>query len=202
LQRGDRLRLAGALLFAGAAQFVPGMTIAEALYPGYSVSAQPISDLGATCMTVSGVRTCTLHQPSATIFDASVLILGLLALLGASFVFRAGNRALGVTLMLGGVGAMGVGVFSETTGALHLAFAFVAFLFAGISAVLSYKSARPPLSYFSLVLGAVTLLALALYASSTYLGLGQGGMERMIVYPALIWIAGYGAYLMGHQEPI
>jgi len=47
----------------------------------------------------------------------------------------------------------------------------------------------------------VTLLALVLYASSTYLGLGEGGMERMIAYPALIWIAGFGAYLMGRQEP-
>ncbi len=201
MEARDQLKMAGALLFVGAAQFIPAMSIAESLYHGYNVSAQPISDLGATCVNVYGGTSCTILQPSATIFDASVFILGLLALVGAIFIFRAGNKVLGATLMLGGIGAMGVGVFPETTGAVHVLVSFLAFFFAGLSAVLSYRSARPPMSYFSVVLGVVTLLALVLYASSTYLGLGEGGMERMIAYPALIWIAGFGAYLMGRQEP-
>jgi hypothetical membrane protein len=200
LESRDHPNLAGALLFVGAAQFVPMLTVAEALYPNYNVSAQPISDLGATCLTVSGVRSCSI-PPSATIFDVSVFLLGLLALLGAFLIYRTGNKALGVSLMLGGIGAMGVGIFPETTGALHIVVSFLAFFFSGVSALISYKAERPPMSYLSVVLGIVTLAALALYAGSIYLGLGQGGMERMIAYPALVWEAGFGAYLMGRQEP-
>jgi hypothetical protein len=43
------------------------------------------------------------------------------------------------------------------------------------------------------------LAALALFAGNTYLGLGAGGMERMIFYPAMIWTLGFGAYLLGEE---
>lgn len=63
----------GVLMFIGAVQFVAGMNIAEFLYPGYSVSGNYISDLG-------------ILQPSASIFNASVIILGLLVLLSSYFL--------------------------------------------------------------------------------------------------------------------
>ena len=47
--------------------------------------------------------------------------------------------------------------------------------------------AETALYYFSLVLGSFSLLALLLFASSIYLGLGNGGMERMIAYPVQLW---------------
>ena len=68
-------KTAGAILFAGALQFVIGFNFAEDLYPGYSVSMNYISDLGATCD-----GTCNIVQPSSTIFNSSVTILGLLVL--------------------------------------------------------------------------------------------------------------------------
>jgi hypothetical protein len=42
-------KVAGALIFVGSAQFIVALTVAEALYPGYSISQNYISDLGATC---------------------------------------------------------------------------------------------------------------------------------------------------------
>jgi len=45
-------------------------------------------------------------------------------------------------------------------------------------------------------LGAMSLVALVLFASGIYLGLGKGGMERMIAYPALLWMVGFGGHLM------
>jgi len=36
--------------------------------------------------------------------------------------------------------------------------------------------------------------------SSFFLGLGPGGMERMIVYPALMWLAGFGGHLVTKRE--
>jgi hypothetical membrane protein len=183
------------LLLLGAVQFVPAVAMAEALYSGYSLSAQPLSDLGATCRTVSEVTACTIHEPSAWIFDASVVVLGLMALLAGYLVFESGGRALGTAILLAGIGAVSVGVFPETTGVVHLLASFIAFFFSGVSAVLSFRASTPPLSYVFVVLGLVVLLSLALYATDTYLGLGQGGMERLIAYPALLWAAAFGAAL-------
>jgi len=30
--------------------------------------------------------------------------------------------------------------------------------------------------------------------------LGAGGMERMIAYPALLWVIGFGGHLMGLED--
>ncbi len=54
-------KISGALLFVGSAQFVIALTVAEALYPAYSISQNYISDLGATCRA-----TCQVVQPTAT----------------------------------------------------------------------------------------------------------------------------------------
>lgn len=45
-----------------------------------------------------------------------------------------------------------------------------------------------------------TLLAAVLFFSTKdfgYLGLGVGGMKRMIAYPTLLRIMGFGGYLLG-----
>ncbi len=59
-------------------------------------------------------------------------------------------------------------------------------------------SCGPPFSYFSAVLGVVTLVALVLYASGIYLGLGPGGWRGWSPIPAVClghWRS--GANLMG-----
>jgi len=172
------------------------MNLAEQFYPGYSVSMNYISDLGATCNS-----TCNIVQPSSMIFNSSVILLGLTIILGAYFVHRAfGAKLLTAFLILAGVGAMGVGLFPETAGILHSVFSLITFLFGGLSAIAAYKIEKSPLNYFSVILGIVTLIALALYTSSNFLGLGPGGMERMIAYPALLWGVGLGGHMM--QTPL
>jgi hypothetical membrane protein len=195
--RTDWVR-AGATLFIGTVQFVTLMTVSEVLYSanglgGYSVSTNYISDLGANC---SGGGACYI-PPSALLFNSSVAALGLLALLGAYFLLRASNAVLpSVMLSLTGVGALGVGLFPETAGVLHDLFSLVAFFFAALSALVASRLQKPPASYMSLALGAVTLGTLVLYSSGAYLGLGAGGMERMVVVPAALWGVGFGGYLM------
>jgi hypothetical protein len=49
------------------------------------------------------------------------------------------------------------------------------------------------------ILGATTLIAAVLFFTKWnfgYLGLGVCGMERMITYPTLLWIIGFGGYLL------
>jgi len=68
------------------------------------------------------------------------------------------------------------------------------------SPIASYKLKRSPFSYVAVLLGIVTLSALALFISEIYLGLGKGGMERMIVYPALLWGVGFSGYSIAASE--
>jgi len=186
-------KIAGTLIFVGSAQFIIGLIVAEAFYPGYSVARNFISDLGATCRA-----TCLVVQPTSTIFNSSVTLLGLLAIVASYFIEREfGSRALSFLVIMTGLGATGVGVFPETAGVIHPIVSLITFVFAGLSAIASYKLQKAPSSYFSVLLGVMTLVALALYVSDIFLGLGQGGMERMIVYPALIWAVGFSAYLIG-----
>jgi hypothetical membrane protein len=179
----DNRKVAGALLFIAGVQCVMGIIIAEALYPGYSTSENYISDLGV--------------GPSAVVFNSSVFLLGVIAVVGAYFIHRSlGSRLLSVCIALTGIGVMGVGVFSENFGILHFISSLVTFLFGGLSVTISYRTQKPAFSNYSILLGALSLAALVLFGSGTYLGLGKGGMERMIAYPSLLWAVGFGGYLM------
>jgi hypothetical membrane protein len=190
---------AGALFLVAAMQFTLFLNIAEALYPGYSVSDNYISDLGI--------------GPSSIIFNSSAFLLGLLLLIGIYFLRNIPNfKTVNMLLILMAIGAMGVGVFTEDFRTVHAAVSLMAFFFAGLSAIASFKALKRPLSLISITLGAMALGALILfsgglitngsltsdvvYDSSFFLSLGPGGMERMIVYPVLMWLAGFGGHLM------
>jgi hypothetical membrane protein len=196
---GPSLKRAGAALVVGVGQFILFLTLAEVLYPGYSVSTNTISDLGATCSR--GI--CRFVQPSSDIFEASVIVLGAALIFTAYYVWKgAGPRSLSAFEMLAGVGAIGVGVFNESYGSIHFFFSAFVFVSAAIQAILQSRVAKPPFSYFSMVTGVITLVAIVLYGGHAYLGLGQGGMERMIAYPVLISGIAFGGYMLAKsQEP-
>lgn len=192
-------KLAGLLAFVGGVECILGISIAEELYPGYSVSSNYISDLGATCRSGS----CNIVQPSSIIFNSSVALLGALVITGSFFLYRsARERNLTILLVLSGIGALGVGFFPETTGVIHATVSLIVFLFGGLSAVASFRIQEVPMRYLSIGLGAITLLSLGLFLNGTYLGLDKGGMERMIAYPALLWLVGFGADLMRSRDMI
>jgi len=180
-------KIAGLLLAIGSVLCVLGIITAEALYPGYSTSENYISDLGV--------------GPSALIFNSSVFLLGVLAVSGVYFIQKAFSfKFFSVLAAIAGIGAMGVGLFPEDAGMIHVVFSLLTFLFAGISAIASYRLEKPPLSYLSIILGTMSLAALVLFASGIYLGLGKGGMERMIAYPALLWMVGFSGHLMSDNR--
>ena len=181
--RLDDRQWAGLLLFVGIAQFaIIGLTVAESVYPGYSVSINYISDLGV--------------GPAALIFDPSIILVGLVVLATAWFLLRAfKDRLVSVVVALAGVGAIAVGVFTESFGVIHSLVSLWTFIFIALSAILAMRIVRPPFQYISVLLGLLSFAALGLYISKTYLGLGPGGMERMIVWPVLVWGLAFGGYL-------
>jgi hypothetical membrane protein len=199
----SREMLAGVLFFVAVTQFILGLTLAEALYQGYSVSDNYVSDLGV--------------GPSAAVFNSSVFVLGLLIFFGAYYLGNDSRfKTIRVLLFLMAVGAMGVGIVTKDFTLGHGAVSSMAFFFGGLSAVTSSRLLKKPLSLAGIILGAMTLGALALFSlgmvesgsiSSTvaydsvfYLGLGPGGMERMIVYPSLMWLALFGGQLTMRPE--
>jgi hypothetical membrane protein len=180
-------KVAGTLFFIAASQFLLGLVIAEALYPGYSISTNYISDLGV--------------GPSQMIFNSSVFLLGLLLILGTYFLNRAVNfEVLIVLLTLTAIGAMGVGVFTEHYGTIHLIVSLIAFLFGSLSAMASSKLLKSPFSLVAVILGLMSLAAIVLSGLNVDLGLGGGGMERMILYPILAWGIGFGGHLTAQAE--
>ncbi len=181
--RMDRRALGGLLLVVAGVQFLLAMLVAEGMRPAYSISADAISDLGV--------------GSTALLFNTSVALLGILILLFV-YLYHGVHRKLWITIpyLIAGIGPIGVGLFPETTGAPHALFAFIAFFFGSLVLILVAVVVRPPFRYVSVVLGAAGLAALALFASGTFLGIGLGGMERMIAYPVLFWGIAFGGYLM------
>jgi hypothetical protein len=115
------------------------------------------------------------------------------------------------------IGAMGVGIFTSAfSTTIHGVVSLMAFGFGSLSAIASFKVSKLPMSAISVILGVITLGALALFsaalvttgslttseppASEFFLGIGPGGMEHMIVYPALIWFTLFSGYLITLSE--
>jgi len=201
----------GVAIFVGAVQFGLLMVVSEIIDSSansphvlgagnetgyvYSVSSNYISDLGATC------RSSCYIPPSAYLFDSSIVVLGLLIIMGAFFLHRAFKwMPATILIAIAGAGCVGVGLFPETTGIIHHIFSDITFLFIGISAIVTFKLQKKPMGYFSALLGVVTLVAAALYSTDVYLGLGAGGMERMIVYPTMLWALGFGGHMVAMED--
>ena len=118
-------RTAGALLASAGAVVSMAIITAEALYPAaFDTTDNTISDLGATIPPNS-----VILQPSATIFDVSMIVAGLAIVAGAFFVHRAfACKAVTISLALFGIGALGVGIFPGNHLAPHQLFAMTAFI--------------------------------------------------------------------------
>lgn len=167
-------KTAGIIFFIGITQLIFGVTIAEVYYPGYNISQNYISDLGI--------------GPSAIIFNVSIFLLGLFIIFGTYFLYKVlKNKFFNFMLILIGIGCMGVGIFTDDVQPIHSIAAIIIFLFGGFAAIFSYKLLKIRFKLINIILGVIALSALVLFITDQYLWLGPGGMERMIVYPILIW---------------
>jgi hypothetical membrane protein len=197
-QRPSRdARIAGVLLSLAGAAILMGFITAEALYPGvFTTHTNTVSHLGA-----SEPPNSVVLQPSAAIFDITMLVTGAMILAGAWFAYRALRRkAVLVPTALLGVGTLGVGVFPLTHPTPHTLFALTAFLAGGIAVVLSSRVTTAPFRYLWMVLGAVSLVATVLglffLEWAPVAELGEGGIERWIVYPIVLWLVAFGSCLL------
>jgi hypothetical membrane protein len=176
-----------------------GIITAEIFYPaGYSTAQNEISDLGATRPPNS-----VIVQPSATIFDSAMMVSGILLIAGAYFIHRAfRNRLVTGSILLLGIGILGVGIFPGNTDP-HPLVALVTFVAAGVSAIVSSRVTTAPFRTIAILLGGITLTFILLaffFSNIVFPILGDGGTERWVAYPSILWILGFGGYLLASSE--
>jgi hypothetical membrane protein len=199
----QRLAAVAGILYSSAGfVLLMGIITAEAKYPIFRhyTTRQEISDLGGT-RPPHGLVT----QPSAMIFDATMLIAGVLLLAGAFALWRLyRDRLLTVVATLFGAGALLVGIFPGNT-TPHPYVAMIAFVFSALTAIAAVRVTSAPFRFMSLAVGVLSLAALVAGElgdnSPVVKSIGIGGTERWVVFPMILWLAFFGGYLLasGHR---
>jgi len=176
-----------------------GVITAEALYPAaYTTHTQSISDLAA--MRPDNI----VRQPSAMIFNATMILAGLAIAAAAYLLHRAGNpKGATIAVAVLGLGMVGVGCFPGNHLAPHTLFSMTAFIAGGVGAILTAKLHTGPLRILHAALGIISLTALAvavfLLQWAPVERLGEGGLERWVVYPVVLWVITLGASLAANR---
>ncbi len=199
----DKERLAGILLLSGALQWFFSVMIAEGLHQGFHMSASQWIPYSNQIHYVSELGVGS----TALIFNISTIALGVVVA-GASYLFylKDKSKVFPSFLFISGVGAIGVGVFPTTIQPIHGIFEFFTLSFGAFSAILTYRKQKAPLSYISAMLGVVSFvtsivffpyLGLGVNDMSTFLGLGKGILERIVIYSLILWMFSYGYHSAG-----
>ena len=188
--------MAGLLLLIAGSAVLLGIMTAEVLYPAdYNAHRNTVSDLGA--MRPENI----VRQPSAAIFNTTMIVAGALIAVAAVLLYRSRAGLLASLPVAGlGIGMIGVGFFpGNTVMAVHQLVSLVTFLSGGVAALTTARLSSRALRPVHLLLGGV---ALAFLLGYTFLGgmpvfdrLGEGGVERWIVYPVVLWTVVLGAGL-------
>lgn len=181
--------------------FLVQLIVARVWAHPYSIARNTISDLGNTvCGPYSGHLVCS---PQHNLMNASFILLGITMALGSMLIRQEFKKTslsfVGFSfLALGGIGAILVGFFPENTiSSLHVLGAGMTFLLGNLALLILSFGLRLPklLRFYTFLSSCVALLALSLFYTHHYLGLGIGGMERITAYPQTVWLIVFGIYI-------
>ncbi|MBW4061021.1 DUF998 domain-containing protein [Candidatus Saccharibacteria bacterium] len=205
----DKYPWLGPLLWILSVQyFVNQIIVARAVTVPFSLTANTISDLGATsCGLQAGRMVCS---PLHSLMNSSFIALGITMALGAVLLYHEfkATHATGFgfgALAVAGVGTLIVGLSPENVNTgLHQFGAALPFLLGNLGvAVLGFALVLPRgARLFTITSGIVPLVALTLYVLGIYLGLGIGGMERVVAYPQTIWLIWFGWYMSKNRYEV
>ena len=207
--------LGAAFWILGSLVFVIGMIVAQIGYgSSYSLTQNHISDLGALhCGLPSGpgaesgyLYAGAVCSPWHDVFNTSIIVDGILLVLGVFLVRtslpkgKTGTIGLGL-LVAAGIGSVGVGLFPEDANflvhSLSAALVFLAGNLALIILTLSKFTGTKWIAFrlYSILSGSVGLTAFILFLSMVYGPIGVGGMEHLIVDPLILWLVVTGVRL-------
>lgn len=199
----------GPVLYVTSIQyFLIQLVVALRWSPPYSLSRDTISDLGNTaCGTWNGRYVCS---PLHSLMNASFVTLGITMILGSVLIsryFATGPTSVAgfAAMAIAGVGVIMVGFFPENSApTLHELGAAIPFALGNASLIILALSFEVPAvlrAYFFLS-GMVALLGLVAFASRHYLGLGEGGLERVVAYPQTICLIAIGCYMTASSSAL
>lgn len=190
----DWRSIAGLCFGALAAQFMLVIMAGAAMVPSYDFRSGAISDLG-------------VFPETALLFNASLILAGVLAIAGGYAYYRAhGKRWLLALFAVAGIGAIGAGAVPLNAGGLHGLFALLAFLFFNLlvlGTATQLGGAMRLIAVFAGLVGLafVVIMAIGDAGNPAIFGpLGHGGAERMIVYPVMLWLVFFGGSLVGSDS--
>ncbi len=194
----------GALLWASSIQFFAAQAVVALGWDvPYRIADRYISDLGNTaCGAYPAGTSIYICSPWHAAMNASFLLLGLTMAAGAVLIagaFRAGwVRAAGLLLIaVAGFGVFLVGLFPENQNlAVHTAGAGLNFVSGNLGMIVLgiAGSGSRRFDRVSRAMGVLGLVGTVLFVREVYLGLGQGGMERVAAYPLTVWLSGAGVH--------
>lgn len=192
----------GAVIWITSVQFfLVQMVVARGWPMAYSIRSNTVSDLGNTvCGLYSGRFICS---PWYSWMNASLVFLGFSMILGSLLLYHQFARNTGskigfIFMGIAGVGTAMVGLFPENVASItHSIGAFLPFFLGNLGLVLFgwYLPLTPTFRFFTLFIGVFSLAAFFLFISGNYLGLGIGGMERLVAHPQTFWMIIFGVYV-------
>lgn len=186
-------RPAGVAFVAMAAQFMTVIMLAASIAPHYDFAGGAISDLGVIPET-------------ALLFNVSLAAVGVLDIAGGWLLFTMHRRVLGLAVfVIAGVGAIGAALVPLDRGGLHSLFALLAFVAFNLEPLVIGLLARGWLRVVAILVSLVGLAFVGVMIAgdggdpAVFGPIGHGGVERMIVYPVMIWLLAYGGWLTARE---
>ncbi|MGB5436737.1 MAG: DUF998 domain-containing protein [Maribacter sp.] len=195
-RKNSPLQFGGLMAFLAGFVIFMGIITGEIYYPeGYNTAVNDISDLGSTRPPDS-----IIHQPSATIFNTTMLVAGLLLCASNWPVYRH-FRKLWFTIpyALFAIGVFGVGVFPGNIAPYHGIFSLLTFVMGSFTCILGFTILKRPFAVIGIPIGIMSLIFL--FGAPYFIPFwGSGGTERWVAYPIVIWLIGFGGYLMSKTK--
>lgn len=185
--------------------YISQFVVAAAWVRPYSYLHNTISDLGNTACGVYDNR--SVCSPLHSLMNASFITLGITMIIGGLLIYQEFKRTeaslIGFgSMIIAGIGTLIVGLFPENSiGVLHQFGALLPFLVGNAGMVVLGTTLDIPkwLRYYTIISGSVSLVALFFFSFHIYLGIGVGGMERLIAHPQTIWLIVFGAYISSNH---
>lgn len=202
------------LLLAGPVFLAANVVVGLAWrHPSFSWATNNISDLGnATCGQWDTTRPRQVCSPWHTAMNVSMVCTGLLLALGALLAGWALGRGPAVRatqiLVLAGAGGFALaGLYpADVNENNHFLAALLIFALGNagmVTAALARQSPfLAPMRGLSITLGATAIAGTTLFFAQADLGIGVGGMERVAVFPLLIWVFAVGLRVLRHSPAL
>jgi hypothetical membrane protein len=193
--RNDDRRLAGGACVLLSGAFLAGTMLAASVAPAYDFHAAAISDLGVI-------------DETAFLFNGLLIVIGAANIVGGVALARwLGQRWLALPYVIVGLGAIGAGLFPLDTGGWHSIFALLAFVAINVQVVATSALLVGAMRWLGLLAGGIGLAYVVIMiigdagSPGVFGPIGHGGSERMIAYPAMLWLLALGGHLLAEPTP-